>query len=206
MADAASSLSTTYEYLARLSQYYRTLDGEPRTDPSTLWTASLGGEPRPPGLASACLVLRLQWMYDQEQEPSRARFGMRSPMGQGRLHFEAYDLLSRMLVGYIGRKGFSVAKPAVDDRFDLGHPIVAGRIAGWAWRNDTYSARSFGIPLRGQRNRGRSIVIDEGQVLEVDPRKRMVRTIIEEGDAFGRNGDLSRRWPRAPTRGGGLRT
>jgi len=63
---------------------------------------------------------------------------VRDDLRPGRAYFVGYDSFSKLRIGYLGRDGFRVALPPVDDWFDLGQETL-----GWGSRAVTSASQVY---------------------------------------------------------------
>ncbi len=166
---------------------WRTLDGQSVEIEQERW---LGG---------AYLPLRpqpMQWFHsplkwpdrvggnsDHQREPTNW-YLIRDAEPEGHAFFVRFDPYSKAQVGYVGRKGFRATTPPPEEQFDLG-PI---RLSGFVGTVCGRSLQFYGLPNSYGVEEGNPIsnwavyMIDEDRLLEIDLRKRSVRTLRESPD------------------------
>lgn len=99
---------------------------------------------------------------------------------EGRAYIACYDLITKLPIGYIGRKGFSTSLPAAADQFAVGRPFwydaqnIAG--AGLDSFHMSYDEETaIAVPPWC------IYLIDGDKLVEVDVRSRALRTLIDSG-------------------------
>jgi hypothetical protein len=176
-------------YTKPLDWSYRSLDGKPmpaQEDDEFLTAANMAGPIKPPRLYETPISWpeRVAGISDQ-QRTATAWYVVRDDRPEGRCYLVGNDEKSKLLVGYIGRKGFRRTMPPVDDWFDLGrHTLTwgSGAIASM------YPIQSGGLALNYGATPATSdqrlpqwqlFLIDGDKLLEIDLRARSLRTIFE---------------------------
>jgi len=171
---------------------YRTFDGRPvEVDPErTLPGANLSPPIEPPGLYEPEIPWqsRIAGMSDFQRRPT-AWYVVRDGETMGKAYLVGYDFMSKLLVGYIGRGGFSRALPPRDQWFDLGRHKLAwgGAIASLGQINFGSMGYSYygGYSVASDSRRippWNAYMIDDGQLAEINLRDRTIRSIHESPD------------------------
>ena len=179
-------LINAYSYAGNRYQQlpYRTLDGETVETETVqeLSPATLQSKPEPWRWDNGPRTWkgRLSQVSDGRPAPTLWML-VRDATDEGLTYLAGYDAASQLSVGYIGRSGFRGEPPAQDEQFALGPEALTSY----------YGAHVAGAGLGGVSRQPDNegvlriwlvFLIDGERVVEVDLRKRSVRTLMESPD------------------------
>jgi hypothetical protein len=164
----------------------RDLQGRPLPERSYLTAEYLPG---PTQLEN--YSLSTDWRYrvtawsDGQTPPGRWYF-IHDGRRNGRAWFEGYDPVTSKRIGFIGRSGFTVARPAPDDAFPFDARLrnAAGpSVPGFVYASlDSLvnTGGSQGSPHR--LDRWKSYLVSQGHLWEIDLQQRAVRELFANAD------------------------
>jgi hypothetical protein len=165
---------------------YRTLDGETIEveTMNELYGANLGAKPEPRRWYDGPRTWagRVSWVSDGRMTPTTWRV-IRDATDEGRTYFAGYDGASMLDVGYVGRGGFRGNLPAAGDQFALG-PEDLNYFGGAHMAGSGMSGNYRVDDREGSLKSWCVYLIDGERVVEVDLRKRSVRTLMESPDVI----------------------
>jgi hypothetical protein len=165
------------------------LEGKPlpnQDDDEFLNAASLAAPVKPPRLFETPISWseRIAGISDQ-QRMATAWYLVRDDRPEGRCYLAGFDEKSKLPVGYMGRQGFGRTMPLVDDWFDLDRRTLGWNNGAVATMNSIQPgglAINYG-PASATVNEKlppwQLFLIDGDKLLEIDLRKRSLRTILE---------------------------
>jgi hypothetical protein len=165
---------------------YRTLDGEMiEIDTlNELIAANLANKPEPRHWYDGPRTWagRVSWVSDGRMAPTTWRV-IRDATDEGRTYFAGYDGGSMLGVGYMGRGGFRGNIPPAAEQFALGPEDLS--YFGGAHLAGSGMAGAYRVDDReGSLKSWCVYLIDGERVVEVDLRKRSVRTLMDSPDVI----------------------
>ena len=191
LADGTLAIMTYWRNDQRPSAW-ETLDGKPVPKPdrervSSFAVAHLPGPLRPGrGADQLSWDRRTMYFVDLSGTMPILWYLVHDGERDGSACFEGYDWTTKLLVGYIGKKGFQLQKPAAEDRFSIpsqrfnNHRGAVLDIGGQA-----YSSRSPDGKVTGNSVPSGTVFLLAGnQLLTVDLQQRtvkVVRRIVRHG-------------------------
>jgi hypothetical protein len=120
--------------------------------------------------------------FSVARPPATDWFFVHGPVNEGPGYFVGYDVASKSLVGYLGRRGFRAALPPQEEWWSVAGPPY-GRIAGFAG-NYRYPIGVTMYDAASLSPRDHIYLVAEGQLWQIDLQRRMLSVLSEASDAI----------------------
>ncbi len=167
----------------------RTIEGKPWPNEYENWLsgAHYSGSKQEPGLIDFPLPWKERFSGGTDgKKPPTAWYLLRNAEPQGQAYFMGFDAFSKLPIGYIGRKGFRATLPPASEHFLFPEALNrmrpgSGEMVGSQYFDSWQIVRYWRHSLNSDQRilPWLLYVAEADRLLEVDLRKRTVRTSLE---------------------------